>query len=121
MSQKKFSLQLLSDCGLTSCKPVKTPLSLNLKLTLDQGVSLLDPTPYRALIGKLNFLTHTRPNLSFSVQYLSQFMQAPTSAHMEALVHVLSYVQATAGQGILLRGSDQLSLHAYFDIGQLVQ
>lgn len=115
MSQRKFSNELISDCGLTECKDVNTPLPLHIKLNPDLRTPLLDPTSYRALIGKLNFLTHTRPDLSFSVQYLNQFMQNPSSAHMEALLHVLSYVKATTGQGILLKGNAQINLHAYYD------
>lgn len=72
-----------------------------------------DPTLYRSLVGKLNFLTHSRPDLSYSVQALSQHMQKPTVLHFEALSH--TYLSATLGQGILLFGSDNLTLQAYSD------
>lgn len=74
-----------------------------------------NPTFYRSLVGKLNFLTHTRPDLSYSVQALSQHMQRPTLAHFDALKHTLGYVSATVGQGILLSASPQLTLQAYSD------
>lgn len=67
------------------------------------------------LIGKLNFLANIKPDLAFSVQTLSQFMQAPTQEYLDALFHVLCYVRATAGQGMLLRGDQQLRLHAFSD------
>ena len=70
---------------------------------------------YRCLVGKLNFLTPTRPDLAFTVQALSQYMQNPTITHFQALQHTLHYVASTAGQGILLNGSAQLTLHAYSD------
>ena len=73
------------------------------------------PTHYRTLVGKLNFLTHTKPDLSFTAQTLSQFMQAPRIPDLQALHHTLRYIQGTIGQGILLKATDQLSLHAYSD------
>lgn len=96
-------------------KGAVTPLPQNLKLQTDKGSLLPDPTLYRSLVGKLNFLTHTRPDLAFTVQCLSQFMQSPRTSHLEALHHTLRYVAQTAGQGILLQASDKLTLQAFSD------
>lgn len=96
-------------------KCCSTPLPLHLKLNDTDGDLLSDPTQYRVFIGKLNYLTHTRPNLSFAVQTLSQFMQHPWIPHFEALKHTISYVQGTAGNGILLNGCDQPLLQAFLD------
>jgi len=115
LSQQKFTRELLRDYGLALKKSTATPLPLNCKLLPDEGNLLPNPTVYRALVGKLNFLTNTRPDLSFSAQYLSQFLQNPRTSHLQALAHILSYVQGTATQGILLKGSAQLSLQAFFD------
>jgi len=94
-------------------KPTTTPLPLNCKLLADEGLPLKDPTVYKTCIGKLNFLSNTRPDISFAVQTLSQFMQHPTSSHLAALHHLLRYISGTSGQGILLKGLDQLQLTAY--------
>jgi len=67
---------------------------------------LLDPTYYRSMVGKLNFLTHTTPDLSFTAQTLSQFMQHPPTSHLQALQHTLKYLQGIVGQGILLKATD---------------
>lgn len=67
------------------------------------------------MVGKLNFLTNTRPDLSYTVQHLSQFLQKPRVPHIEALMHTLRYVGSTVGQGIILKASDQLTLQAYSD------
>ena len=67
------------------------------------------------LVGMLNFLTHARPDLAFTVQALSQYIQNPTEAHNQDLHHTLHYIANTSGQGIILKGSDHLRLHAYFD------
>lgn len=79
------------------------------------GTKLSNPELYRSLLGKLNFLTNTRPDLRYSVQVLSQFMHSPTTFNYEVLLRTLSYVNHTAGQGILLRDSDRLTLQAYSD------
>lgn len=115
LTQKKFTKELLADAGLTSFKSVVTPLPLHLKLTAEDGDLYTDPTFYRCMVGKLNFLTHTRPDLSYTIQCLSQFLQNPRVQHYQALLHTLHYVASTAGQGIMLYASDQLSLKAYFD------
>ena len=115
ITQHKFAKDLLHDSGLSSFKKTATPLPVNLKLHATDSPLYSNPTHYRSLVGKLNFLTHTRPDLAFTVQILSQFMQHPTEAHYQALTHTLNYVSSTIGHGILLKASDHLQLNAYFD------
>lgn len=115
LSQNKFTRELLEEAGLKEFRTVVTPLPINLKLTAKEGDLFHDPSLYRCLVGKLNFLTNTRPDLAFTVQHLSQFLQQPRDPHYKALMHVLRYVGSTMGQGILLNGKDQLVLQAYSD------
>ena len=115
LTQKKFTKSLLDNCGFDLSKSAPAPLSLNTKLLDNSGALYAHPDHYRSLIGKLNFLTHTRPDLSFSVQTLSQFMHTPRQPHVDALHHVLRYVHGTTRQGILLHGSEQLTLQAFSD------
>lgn len=70
---------------------------------------------HNSMVGKLNFLRHTRPDLAYTVQLLSQYMQQPRLAHVDALHHTLRYIADTTGQGILMNGSDALTLQAYSD------
>jgi len=115
LSQHKFTQDLLQAANISALNPVATPLPLNCKLTPTEGSLLDDPSHYRGLIGKLNFLCHTRPDLSFAVQHLSQFMQTPRAPHLHALTHLLRYLKGTAGQGLFLRASDRLTLTAFSD------
>ncbi|XP_019106129.1 uncharacterized mitochondrial protein AtMg00810-like [Beta vulgaris subsp. vulgaris] len=115
LSQRKFTKELLAECELDTSKPAKTPLPLNLQLLADSGDFYADPSHYRCLVGKLNFLTHTRPDISYGVQTLSQFLQAPRTPHLKALHHLLRYVAGSVGQGILLQASPQLTLQGYSD------
>ncbi|XP_021837610.2 uncharacterized mitochondrial protein AtMg00810-like [Spinacia oleracea] len=114
LTQKKYTKELLQDCELDISKPVVTPFPLNLKLTTE-GTPYHNAELYRCYVGKLNFLTHTRPDISFAVQCLSQFMHSPTLQHIEALTHTLRYIHSTSGQGILLRATEQLTLQAFSD------
>ncbi|GAA0156095.1 transmembrane signal receptor [Lithospermum erythrorhizon] len=119
MSQCKFTNELIRDSGiLNGEQPVKAPLSplpLNFKLSPGEGALLEDAEYYRSMVGKLNFLTNTRPDLCYSVQTLSQFMQKPRMPHLQALHQVLAYVHHSAFQGLLLQGSYSLTLQAYSD------
>jgi len=63
--------------GLESRNRVLTPLEINLKLCQNDGDLLPDPFIYRQLVGSLNYITITRPYISFAVQQVSQFLQAP--------------------------------------------
>lgn len=115
LTQCKFSHELLRDAGFTDIKKNVTPLQLNFKMTSTTSPFLHDPTIYHSLVGKLNFLTNTRPDLSYSVQSLSQQMQHPRECHLRALKHTPGYISHTLGQGIFLTATDHLTLQAYSD------
>ena len=95
ITQHKFTKDLLRDSGLSSFKKAATPLPVNIKLHATDSPLYSNPTHYRSLVGKLNFLTLNRPDLAFTVQTLGQFMQNPTEAHYQALTHTLNYVSST--------------------------
>ena len=90
-------------------------METNHELGLTMGKDLIDPMYYRRLMGRLIYLTLTRPELSYSVHILLQFMQAPKQPHMEAAKGVLRYIKGTPGQGILLRSDVDLNIIAFGD------
>ena len=81
LTQLHYELNLLSKFGMTECKPISTPLDRNLKLTADCD-EVCDTTLYRQIIGSLIYLTITRPDISYAVGVLSQFMQSPRTMHL---------------------------------------
>ncbi|GKD74394.1 cysteine-rich receptor-like protein kinase 8 [Tanacetum coccineum] len=95
ISQKKYNLELLKEYGVLNVRPYKLPKDPSLKLKADMGSPLVDPETYRRLIGKLIYLTVTRPDICYTVQLLSQFMQNPTSIHMQAAKHLLRAIAIT--------------------------
>ena len=66
---------------MIDCKPIDTPMDPNLKLLLGQWEPLRDPKRYRRLVGRLNYLTITQPNISFPMSVVSQFLQSPCESH----------------------------------------
>jgi len=88
LNQQKYILNILHDKGLTGAKPALFPLPKYLNLSLDTGDILPDPSSYRRLVGRLLYLTLTRPDLSYSVQHLSQFLQQPRQPHYQAALHL---------------------------------
>ncbi|GKD15051.1 retrovirus-related pol polyprotein from transposon TNT 1-94 [Tanacetum coccineum] len=102
LHQRKYVLDLLKDAGLTAGKPTTFPLPQNLKLSLDKGVPLKHPDSYRRLVGRLLYLSMTRPDISYSVQHLSQFISAPKDPHMQAALHLLRYLKGTILKRLVL-------------------
>ena len=88
-SQRKYALNILEETDMLDCKPVDIPMDPNVKLVLGQGKSLGDTGRYRRLVGKLNYLTITRPDISFLVSVVSQFLQSPCDSHWDAVIHIL--------------------------------
>ncbi|KAL8107165.1 hypothetical protein AgCh_023827 [Apium graveolens] len=117
LSQKKFTNELLAEYPFSVNTKASILLPSTLKLSAWDGDLLPNPELYRSLVGKLNFLTHTRPDLAYAVQSLSQYMQQPRQPHLAALKHTLCYVNHTIGQGILLKADANITLQALSDSG----
>jgi len=115
ITQSKFTQDLLSEFDCSSLPTISFPLDHSIKLTAASGTPLLDPTIYRRLIGKLNYLTHTRPDLSFTVLTLSQYMQQPSISHFTAALRVLQYLKSNPPQGLFLNSNSNFSLLSFCD------
>ncbi|RVW55533.1 Retrovirus-related Pol polyprotein from transposon RE2 [Vitis vinifera] len=115
LSQRKYALDILEETGMLDCKPVDTPMDPNVKLVPGQGEPLGDPGRYRRLVGKLNYLTITRPDISFPVSVVSQFLQSPCDSHWDAVIRILRYIKSTPGQGVLYQNRGHTQVVGYTD------
>ncbi|KAG6428050.1 hypothetical protein SASPL_112298 [Salvia splendens] len=115
VSQHKYALDLVSDAGLLGCKPASTPMDSIKQLQADAGPQLEDPTVYRRLIGRLVYLCITRPDITFAVNKLSQFLSKPCSDHLIAAERVLKYLKGTIGHGLFYSSQADLSLSIFSD------
>ncbi|KAF5460182.1 hypothetical protein F2P56_020069 [Juglans regia] len=111
--QRKYSLDILSNAGFLGTHPLKLPMDQNLKLRKDDSTVLSDPLPYRRLVGRLIYLTITRPDISYVIHVLSQFMTTPSSSHLHAAQQVLRYIKNVPGQGLLFPSNSALLLQGY--------
>ena len=115
LSQRQYALQILDDYGFLDSKPVSTPMNPRVSLNSDKGVLLDDVTHYRSLIGRLLYLTISRPDITFSVNALSQFLQAPRDLHLQAVHHLLRYIKGSPGQGLLFPAKSSTQIRGFSD------
>ncbi|RVX08781.1 Retrovirus-related Pol polyprotein from transposon TNT 1-94 [Vitis vinifera] len=81
----------------------------------NRGKPLGDPGRYRRLVGKLNYLTITRPDISFPASVVSQFLQSPCDSHWDAVIRILRYIKSTPSQGVLYENRGHTQVVGYTD------
>uniref|UniRef100_A0A3Q7J705 Reverse transcriptase Ty1/copia-type domain-containing protein n=1 Tax=Solanum lycopersicum TaxID=4081 RepID=A0A3Q7J705_SOLLC len=84
---------ILEETGMMGCKHIDTPMDPNSHLVILKG--------YRRLVGKSNYLTVTRPDISFPLIVVSQFMTSPCDSHWDAVIRILRYIKSAPGKGLL--------------------
>lgn len=89
LSQRKYCLDIIAECGLTGSRPFDTLIVQNHRLQSDKSHFYLNPSRYRRLVGRLVYLAMTLPELSYCVNILAQFMQAPRQAHWDAALQAV--------------------------------
>ena len=85
VSQRKYILDLLKEIEISGCKPSNTPIEANSKLEEVKNCVPVDKWRYQILVGRLIYLSHTRPDIAFVVSMVSQFMHSPYKEHLEAV------------------------------------
>ena len=114
-TQAKYASDLLSRVGLTDSKTIDTPVELNAHLTLSGGKPLSNPSLYRQLVGSLVYLTVTRPDISYAVHQVSEYLSAPRSTHYAAVLRILRYLKGTLFHGLFYSAQSPLVLRAFSD------
>ena len=96
-------------------KFVDTPTNPNVKLLPNQREPLLDPEKYRRLVGKLNYLTVTRLDISFAVSVVSQYLNSLCEDHWNAVIRILKYIKCPLGKGLLYGHNKNTKVVYYLD------
>ncbi|KAG7561531.1 Zinc finger CCHC-type superfamily [Arabidopsis thaliana x Arabidopsis arenosa] len=115
LCQKKYAAEVLSRYGMEDCNPVNNPMVPGTKLSKDMEGDDADPSLYKQLIGSLMYLTATRPDIMFTVCFLSRFMMQPKAAHLWAAKRVLRYIKGTLQMGLLYTSAGEETMKAYTD------
>ncbi|KAG7585301.1 Reverse transcriptase RNA-dependent DNA polymerase [Arabidopsis thaliana x Arabidopsis arenosa] len=113
--QRKYALELLTSSGMLGCKLSSVPMVPNQKLLKTDGELLENKEMYRSLVGRLMYLTITRPDITFAVNKLCQFSSAPRTSHLTAVYKVLQYIKGTVGQGLFYSSDSDLKLTGFAD------
>lgn len=115
ISQSKYARALLDKFRMQDCKTASTPMEKGLKLSAQSDSPPVDDTTYRQLVSSLIYLSATRPNISFTVNYISRFMTASKADHWIAAKRVLRYVKGNPDYGILYSRSSNPKLRGFTD------
>ncbi|GJY55513.1 ribonuclease H-like domain-containing protein [Tanacetum coccineum] len=114
LSQSRYAMEILERAHMLQCNPSRTPVDTESKLGAD-GDPVSDPTLYRSLAGALQYLTFTRPDISYAVQQVCLYMHDPREPHFSALKRILRYIRGTIDHGLQLFSASTTSLVAYSD------
>jgi histone deacetylase 1/2 len=116
LSQTRYAEEVIKRASMHHSKPVNMPLSSVEKLSAVEGqkLGLEDSTNYRNIVGAMQYLTLTRPDISFAVNKVCQFLHAPTSVHWSAIKHILRYIHGTLKLGLNIRKSYLTLVSAFF-------
>jgi hypothetical protein len=114
LSQRQYIIDLISRAGMLDCQPPRTPADTFLKLSAD-GEPFYDATLYRSLTGALQYLTLTRPDISFSVQQACLYRHDPRLPQYSHVKCILCYLKGTLDHGLHINHSSPISLTAYSD------
>ena len=101
---------------MLGCKPLDIPMDSNVKLGLDQEGPSVDKGRYQQLVGKLIYLTHTRPDIRFSISLVSKFMNNPTKEHLDVVYKILQYLKWAPREGLFFKKNSNREIMIYSNI-----
>jgi histone deacetylase 1/2 len=115
LSQQQYAAELLDRANMVDCRPVSTPVDTHSKLSADAGAPVDDASEYRSIVGGLQYLTMTRPDLSYAVQQACLHMHDPRAHHLAMVKRIMRYIRGSADHGLHIHRSTDLDLIGYSD------
>ncbi|XP_048447545.1 uncharacterized mitochondrial protein AtMg00810-like [Pyrus x bretschneideri] len=116
LSQRKYVLYLLAETGMLDCKLANTPIVQNHHFVVHPDQVPTNRDRYQRLVGRLIYLSHTKPDIAYAVSVVSQFMHSPSEAHMGAVERILRYLKSSPGRGIMFSKNDHYRIEGYTDV-----
>lgn len=113
--QAKYTEEILHSAGMSTCNPINTPLPLRLDHVFQDTTPFAQPFYFRSLAGKLQYLTITRPDIQYAVNFVCQRMHSPTEADFGLLKRILRYLRGTSTMGLYLSKHSSLDVVSYSD------
>jgi len=114
LSQRRYVLDLLDETGMLGCRPASTPIEQNHKICAEYG-DPVDKERYQRLVGRLIYLCHTRPDITYAVSIVSRYMHDPRSGHLDAVYRILRYLKSSPGKGLWFKRNGHLEVEGYCD------
>jgi len=114
LTQRKYVLDLLNETGMLGCRPASYPIDPNHKLCAESG-DPVNKDRYQRLVGRLIYLCHTRPDISYAVSVVSSYMHDPRSGHLDAVYRILRYLKSSPGKGLMFKSFGHLNVEGYCD------
>jgi histone deacetylase 1/2 len=115
LSQAKYAAEILDNTGMTACKSTTTPVDTSPELSASAGPPVADPIEYQNLVGALQYLTFTHPDIAYVVQQVCLHMHDPHEQYLAAIKGILRYVKGTLSHGLQLPLSSPASMVTYTD------
>ena len=115
LCQQKYVMNLMTETGMLECKPTETPIEVNHGLSIQIDQVPTDKDRYQRLVEKLIYLSHTRPDIAYTVSVVSQFVHSPSKDHMDAVYRVLRYLKSSPGKGLFFRRNNDYEITGYTD------
>ncbi|XP_026429730.1 uncharacterized protein LOC113326169 [Papaver somniferum] len=115
LTQRKYTLELIEKTSMLECKPSSTPVSSGSRISIHAGEILQNPSEYRSIVETLQYLTLTRTYITFDINYVSQFLHAPTSENLLLVKIILRYLKSSLGSCITINAGDLTTISGYPD------
>ncbi|PKI70974.1 hypothetical protein CRG98_008555 [Punica granatum] len=113
LTQSKYIHDILTRTSMLECKPISSPVNTGPRLSIRDGSSFEDPSLYRSVVGSLQYLSLTRPDIAYSVNQVCQFLHCPTTTHWQAVKRILRYLKGTITHELHIHPSSMSSVHGF--------
>jgi Reverse transcriptase (RNA-dependent DNA polymerase) len=113
LSQKNYVFDFLKELGMLECKPIDNSMVPNTKFEVKPDQIPKNMKRYQILVGRLIYLSHTRPDITYVVGVASQFMHSSSKEHMDMVIRIVKYLNGSTGRGILFKFHGHIDIMGY--------